>query len=204
MPADRPTSRLSRRTSQRAEVRCAQAARAEARRTAWRKPRSDEGFAMSSPLAMVAATVVAAAGVAFFATDGAREQQQVREAALVTAPAPVERPVTIKARKPKATPKPKPKPVVVQRSEVYAEVYNNSNITGLAGSASARMSGLGWQVVTTDNWYGTIPASTIYYPERLKAAAELLSADLGIARVQPAVDPMSYDRLTVVLTSDFG
>jgi hypothetical protein len=179
----------------------AQAVRAEARRTSWRRTtRSDEGFAMSSPLAMVAATVVAAAGVGFFATDGAREQpEQPREAALVTAPAPVEEPVKIKARKPKP-----PKPPEVQRDDVYAEVYNNSNITGLAGSASARMSGLGWQVVTTDNWYGTIPASTIYYPERLKAAAELLSADLGIARVQPAVDPMSYDRLTVVLTSDFG
>ena len=153
---------------------------------------------MSSPLAMVAATVVAVAGAAFFATDGAREQhEQAREAALVTAPAPVERPVTLKGRKPKPPPE-------VERSEVYAEVYNNSNITGLAGTTSARMSGLGWQVVTTDNWYGTIPATTIYYPERLKAAALLLSKDLGVARVAPAVDPMSYDRLTLVITSDFA
>jgi hypothetical protein len=153
---------------------------------------------MSSPLAMVAATVVAAAGVAFFATDGARDEPVEREAALVTAPAPAEPRVTLKGRKPK------PKEPVVRRGEVYAEVYNNSNITGLASSAAARMSGVGWQVVTTDNWYGTIPASTIYYPERLKPAAELLSQDLGIARVMPAVDPMSYDRLTVVLTADFG
>jgi hypothetical protein len=199
---DRSASRLNRRASRRAEVLRAQAARAEARRTSRRTPRSDEGFAMSSPLAMVAAVVVAAAGVAFFATDGAREVQQEREAALVTAPAPTERPVTLKTTEPEPKPKPKPEPVV--RSEVYAEVYNNSNITGLAGSTTARMSGLGWQVVTTDNWYGTIPASTIYYPERLKAAAKLLSRDLGIARVLPAVDPMSYDRLTVVLTADFA
>lgn len=154
---------------------------------------------MSSPLAMVAAMVVAAAGVAFFATDGAREVQE-REAALVTAPAAVEPPTTLKPQKPK----PKPKPDVVERGKVYAEVYNNSNITGLAGSTSARMSGLGWQVVTTDNWYGTIPASTVYYPGQLKAAAKLLATDLGIARVLPAVDPMSYDRLTVVLTADFA
>ncbi len=153
---------------------------------------------MSSPLAMVAALVVAAAGVGFFATDGAREEtQQAREAALVVAPAPKEAPVTIEARKKK----PKPE---VQRGDVYAEVYNNSNITGLAGTTSARMSGLGWQVVTTDNWYGTIPASTIYYPARLERAAEMLSDDLGIERVQPAVDPMSLDRLTVVLTADFA
>ena len=92
----------------------------------------------------------------------------------------------------------------MERSEVYAEVYNNSNITGLAGSTTARMSGLGWQVVTTDNWYGTIPASTIYYPERLERAAELLSDDLGIERVQPAIAPMSLDRLTVVLTADYA
>ena len=154
---------------------------------------------MSSPLAMVAALVVAAAGVGFFATDGARveHQQQAREAALVTAPAPEERPVTLKKR-----PKPKPKPV--ERSEVYAEVYNNSNITGLAGTTTARLSGLGWQVVTTDNGYGTIPASTIYYPERLERAADLLSDDLGIERVQPAIAPMSLDRLTVVVTADYA
>ncbi len=154
---------------------------------------------MSSPLAMVAALVVAAAGVGFFATDGVREErQEAREAALVAAPAPLERTVTIEARKKK------PRPVEVKREDVYAEVYNNSNVTGLAGTTSARMSGLGWQVVTTDNWYGTIPASTIYYPERLKEAAEMLSEDLGIERVQPAVDPMNMDRLTVVLTADFS
>lgn len=189
--------RAERRRSRPAVAR-AQAVRAEARRTRWRSARSDEGFAMSSPLAMVAALVVAAAGVGFFATEADRvEQQQTREAALVTAPAPEERPVTLKKR-----PKPKPKPV--ERSEVYAEVYNNSNITGLAGSVTARMSGLGWQVVTTDNWYGTIPASTVYYPERLERAAELLSDDLGIERVQPAIAPMSLDRLTVVLTADYA
>lgn len=190
-------SRAERRRSRPAVAR-AQAVRAEARRTRRRATRSDEGFAMSSPLAMVAALVVAAAGVGFFATDGARvEQQQAREAALVTAPAPEERPVTLKKR-----PEPKPKPV--QRSEVYVEVYNNSNITGLAGSVTARMSGLGWQVVTTDNWYGTIPASTVYYPERLERAADLLSDDLGVERVQPAIAPMSLDRLTVVLTADYA
>lgn len=192
-------SRTERRRSRPAVAR-AQAVRAEARRTRWRSARSDEGFAMSSPLAMVAALVVAAAGVGFFATDGARveqQQHQAREAALVTAPAPEERPVTLQKR-----PKPKPKPV--ERSDVYAEVYNNSNITGLAGTTTARMSGLGWQVVTTDNWYGTIPASTIYYPERLERAADLLSDDLGIERVQPAIAPMSLDRLTVVLTADYA
>ena len=58
------------------------------------------------------------------------------------------------------------------RATTYVEVYNNSGITGLAGSVAARAQGAGWQVVGSDNWYGTIPASTVYYPPRLKAAAE--------------------------------
>ena len=32
----------------------------------------------------------------------------------------------------------------------------------------------------------------------------MLSRDLGIERVLPAVDPMSMDRLTVILTADFA
>ena len=60
----------------------------------------------------------------------------------------------------------------------------------------------GWQVVGSDNWYGTIPTSTVYYPERLEAAAKALALDLGIPRISPAVDPMRGDRLTVILTAD--
>ncbi|HET7195158.1 MAG TPA: LytR C-terminal domain-containing protein, partial [Nocardioides sp.] len=91
---------------------------------------------------------------------------------------------------------------VVERGKVYVEVYNNSGITGLAGSTAEQASGAGWQVVATDNWYGTIPASTVYYPERLEAAAKVLALDLGIGRVMPAIEPMDLDRLTVILTAD--
>jgi hypothetical protein len=58
-------------------------------------------------------------------------------------------------------------------------------------------------VVGTDNWYGTVDATTVYYPPRLKAAATLLAADLRIARLKPAIDPMRPDRLTVILTGDY-
>jgi hypothetical protein len=88
------------------------------------------------------------------------------------------------------------------RSEVYVDVYNNSGITGLAGATAARASDAGWQVVGADNWYGTIPASTVYYPQRLEAAAKVLALDLGISRVVPAIEPMDLDRLTVILTAD--
>ena len=70
------------------------------------------------------------------------------------------------------------------------------------GCGCRAVTGVGWQVVGEDNWYGAIPASTVYYPERLKKAAQLLALDLGIDRVLPAVDPMQMDRLTVILTAD--
>ena len=155
-------------------------------------PRGDEGFAMSSPIALMSAAAVVLAGVAFFAVD--RDLAPER-AALVSGPAPVEPQVVFEAVKVKPT---------VKRSEVYIDVYNNSNITGLAGRTSERIGSAGWQVVGSDNWYGTIPSTTIYYPERLRDAAELLSKDLGIQRVEPAIEPMSMDRLTLILTADFA
>ena len=71
---------------------------------------------------------------------------------------------------------------------------------GLAGQVAARAGQIGWQVVGADNWYGTIPATTVYYPPRLERAGKLLALDLGIQRTAPAVDPMRLDRLTVILT----
>ena len=91
---------------------------------------------------------------------------------------------------------------MVNRSATYVEVYNNSGITGLAGQYAGTAASAGWQVVGSDNWYGTIPTSTVYYPARLEAAAKALALDLGIGRISPAIDPMRLDRLTVVLTAD--
>jgi hypothetical protein len=93
---------------------------------------------------------------------------------------------------------------VVRRSTTYVEVYNNSGISGLAGRTATRAAGAGWQVVGSDNWYGTIPSSTVYYPARLLPAARLLARDLGIHRLMPAIAPMRGDRLTVILTADYS
>jgi hypothetical protein len=92
----------------------------------------------------------------------------------------------------------------VRRAETYVEVYNNSGISGLAGATASKISGAGWQVVGSDNWYGTIPATTVYYPSRLEAQAKLLAKDLGIVRLRPAIAPMRFDRLTVILTGDYA
>ena len=155
--------------------------------------RNDEGFAMSSPVALMSAAAVVMAGVAFFVVD--HDTVAERAALASTGPAQVEPPVVLEAVEVEPT---------VKRGDVFIDVYNNSNITGLASRTAERIGSAGWQVVGSDNWYGTIPATTIYYPERLKAAAALLSKDLGIERVQPAVDPMNMDRLTLILTADFG
>jgi hypothetical protein len=108
-----------------------------------------------------------------------------------TAPAPVQK-------------KKQPKKPAVRRGGTYVEVYNNSGISGLAGTTAARAQGAGWEVVGSDNWYGTIPASTVYYPVRLHAQARLLGKDLGIDRLKPSIAPMRGDRLTVILTRDYS
>ena len=154
--------------------------------------RTDErGFISSSPLALLSAGAVVLAGVAYFATTPSKPH----EARFVTAPMSVEPRVTLEETR--TAP-------VVRRGNVYVVVFNNSGISGLAGRTSTKLAGAGWKVVGSDNWYGTIPSTTVYYPARLKAQARLLARDLGIQRVKPAIDPMQMDRLTVILTGDFS
>ena len=163
--------------------------------------RADEsGFAMSSPVALMCGAAVIMAGLAYFTSDPPRERPAVTTVAATQAterpakPVRTERPATVAPRVER----------VPRRDTVYVSVFNNSNISGLAASTAERIGAVGWQVVGSDNWYGTIPATTIYYPDRLEKAARLLSKDIGVPRVMPAVDPMSMDRLTVILTADFA
>jgi hypothetical protein len=147
----------------------------------------------------VAAVVLAAA--AYIATNKPAPPAEAAQPVVVTpaatpsstAPTPV-----LEHKK-----KPAHKQPSVKRGATYVEVYNNSGIHGLAGRTAARARGAGWQVVGSDNWYGTIDASTVYYPARLHDAAKLLAKDLGIKRLKPAIAPMRFDRLTVILTSDY-
>ena len=168
-------------------------------------------LAMSSPVALLSAGAVVVAAVAFVATGTRPSPADV--AAPVTAtpsavPAPLTRaqqPVIREKKKQKGEVQAdKPEREVVRRGETYVEVYNNSGISGLAGTTAARAQGAGWQVVGSDNWYGTIAASTVYYPPRLRTEAGLLAKDLGIIRLQPAIAPMRFDRLTVILTTDYS
>ncbi|GAB2451449.1 hypothetical protein GCM10027062_35470 [Nocardioides hungaricus] len=160
--------------------------------------RNQRGVVMPSPVVMLTVIAVAMAGIAYVATRGGEPAE--REVTTVSGDGPSESP------SPTYTPtrKPKPEPPAVQRGKVYVEVYNNSGITGLAGTVGEKATGMGWQVVGTDNWYGTIPATTVYYPPKLKAAGRQLALDLGVKRTAPAVDPMRQDRLTVILTGPLG
>lgn len=88
--------------------------------------------------------------------------------------------------------------------DVYVEVYNNTGVSGLASSQAALLQDSGWQVVGVDNWYGDIPASTVYYPDGLYDEAQQLATELGVGRTHEAVAPMRFDRLTVILTSDLA
>ncbi|QBR93460.1 LytR C-terminal domain-containing protein [Nocardioides euryhalodurans] len=162
--------------------------------------RNQRGVAFPSPVAILSIVAIAMAGITYVATQG--EEPTEREVTTVAQPSAEE---TATAQ-PQKTVKAKKKPIKaepqVQRGEVYVEVYNNSGITGLAGTVAGTAAKVGWQVVGTDNWYGTVPSSTVYYPPRLADAAELLALDLDIGRTMPAVGDMNRDRLTVVLTAD--
>ncbi len=85
--------------------------------------------------------------------------------------------------------------------KVLVEVYNNSGISGLAAQEAAVLQSAGWSVAATDNWYGNIPANTVYYPPQLQDEAVQLAKVLGVQRLMPAVAPMQFDRLTVILTT---
>ncbi|WP_114422385.1 LytR C-terminal domain-containing protein [Nocardioides houyundeii] len=163
--------------------------------------RDERGVAFPSPLVMLSIIAIAMAGIAFVATkDRPAEERRVETVSRAEEPA-VDPTVTEPPAPevPEVTPTVEPEPVI-ERGKVYVEVYNNSGIRGLAASTAAKVSGAGWQVVGSDNWYGTVPGTTVYFPKRLKAEAELLALDLGVQRVQPAVSPMKLDRLTVILT----
>ena len=163
-----------------------------------RRTRTEHGVVFPSPVVILSVVAVAMAALAYFATQG--QPPTEREVTPVaTTPSPSET-GTPSPTTPTTTPRPARPPV--DKGKVYVEVYNNSGISGLAGRIGATATEAGWQVVGTDNWYGTIPASTVYYPPKLKRAARALALDLGIGRSAVAVGVMKRDRLTVILTSD--
>lgn len=164
----------------------------------WR--RDQRGIALPSPVVLLSIVAVAMALVAFVVTrgNGQGEERVIPAAAITTSP-------TATTTTPSAPAAPKThRPAPIKRGKVYVEVFNNSRVKGLAAQVGDKASKAGWNVVGADNWYGSIPATTVYYPARLKAAGKQLALDLGIHRTAPAVDPMKMDRLTLILTAPLG
>jgi hypothetical protein len=154
--------------------------------------RGQRGAVASSPIALLSIVTVIMVAASFVLTREAPPAER-EIATIALEPSPSATPTTAPAPEP-------PKRPAIKRDKVLVEVYNNSNETGLASRVAARTAKVGWQVVGTDNWYGTVDATTVYYPKRLKAEARQLALDLGIRRTAPAIDPMRLDRLTVILT----
>ena len=163
--------------------------------------RDERGLVLPTRLMVFSISVVALAGLGFVVTQPDKGPDTASPAA-VSKPKPTPSTVSPTAPvTPTQTAKPKP---AIRKGAVYVTVFNNSNVKGLAGSTATRAQHAGWNVVGTDNWYGTVDTSTVYYGPHLKAAAALLAKDLGIAKVKPAVAPMRFDRLTVILTGDYA
>ncbi len=177
------------------------------------RPRTERGAVLPSPVVLLSIVAVLLAAVAFVATrDGGPTERDVSATKAAATPSgstgSTDDPTDDAAADPGASPsveeKPKPKPV--KRTDHSVVVFNNTSISGLAGRVSGTVEAAGWTVVAADNWYGTVPATTVYYPKGKKAAAQLLALDLGVARIKPAdvASDMSDTHLTLILTGELG
>ncbi len=174
-----------------------------------RSGRDQRGAVLPSALILFSILVLAVAGVTYVVTrDSAPTEREITTASQDSSEAPSDDasdPATEGDDEPTEEKTKKPKPPLV-KSEVGVNVFNNTTIAGLASTVLARVDEIGWNALIADDWYGTIPATTVYYPEGMKREGRQLALDLGVQRVQPAdVDSdMSTDNLTLILTGDLG
>ena len=162
------------------------------------RTRDERGVVLPTRLLALCISAVAVATLVFIANDpdqGPADETATPAVSKPSSTPTAKAPTTTKAAKPKAKP--------LKRGEILVEVFNNTRVKGLAGGVAAKAKTAGWNVVGSDNWYGTIDGSSVYYPPRLKAAARALGRDLGITKLRPAEDPMRFDRVTVILTDDY-
>ena len=171
--------------------------------------RSEDGVVLPTRLMVFSISAVALAGLVFVATQGNDNADKATASSSHSQPKFPERDSTAPSiTTPTPTPTPTPTasptpPPVINKAKTNIVIFNNSNVKGLAGRTATKAQTLTWNVVATDNWYGTVDATTVYYGKNMKAAAQALAKDLGIARVKPAIAPMQLDRLTVILTADY-
>jgi hypothetical protein len=110
---------------------------------------------------------------------------------------------------PRVTPSPSPPPTATPsptpatpRAPVI--VLNQTAVSGLAARVRDQLEAGGWTVTGIDSFRGNVPATTVYYPPGLKAAAQALMAQFpAIGRIRPAFSGISSTQLTVILGKDF-
>ncbi len=170
-----------------------------------RRRRDQRGAVLPSPVVWLSIVAVVVAAFAFVATrDSDPKEREITPASAsgdetTDAPSPSDDTSSSDTSETPAEEPKKTKPPV-ERSEVGVVVFNNTSITGLASETLARVQEIGWNGLAADNWYGTIPATTVYFPPGQRDAAQKLALDLGIQRLIPADPAMSDTNLTVILT----
>jgi hypothetical protein len=161
--------------------------------------RGERGVALPTPVIALSMVAVVAAVVVFWVTGGDGDKgEEIAQAGGSPSSSASAKPAPAKTEQKKPA---KAAPSPVDRAKISVEVYNNTNIPGLAGGVAAKATTVGWNVVGEDNWMGSIPENTVYYPDGMKREGQQLADDLGIKRTHLAVEgSMKGDRLTVVLT----
>ncbi|WP_310962294.1 LytR C-terminal domain-containing protein [Nocardioides terrisoli] len=164
-----------------------------------RRPGQD-GIVLPTTALVASICAVAIAAVGFVLTS--HPQQPAVDTASAHPPARTASPAPTLSPKPHKRHHHQAPPI--DKKSIYVDVFNNSNIHGLAGRTAAVAQNAGWNVVGSDNWYGTIDTSTVYFPRTMRPAAVALAKDLHIATIKPAISPMKLDRLTVILTASYS
>jgi len=164
-----------------------------------RPSKGERGLALPTPVIALSVVAVVAAVILFWVTGGDGDQgEEIAQAGGGPSASASTSPKAAKTEEKKPA---KAEPSPVDRAKVSVEVYNNTNIVGLAGEVAAKATTVGWNVVGEDSWMGSIPENTVYYPREMKREGRQLADDLGIKRTHLSVEgSMKGDRLTVILT----
>ena len=161
--------------------------------------RDERGVVLPTRLLALSISAIAAAALVYIVNDPDEPNQQ----ATPTLSKPTASATSSVGPSTPATPKVTRKTPPIKRGKTLVEIFNNTRTKGLAGHTASTATAAGWDVVGTDNWYGTVDTTTVYYPPKLEAAARALGRDLGIKKIRPAEDPMHFDRITVILTDGY-
>lgn len=170
--------------------------------------RDQRGAVLPSPVVWLSIVAVVVAAIAFVTTrDADQKEREIttssstnEETSDTSTPSDDEESESDDPTETTTPDEPKKTKPPVERSEVGVVVFNNTSISGLAAETLARVQEIGWNGLAADDWYGTIPATTVYFPPGMRDAAQKLALDLGIQRLIPADAAMSETNLTVILT----